>query len=149
MTKKIETLPKSRIAYVRQVGPYGFANIQAMQTLKKWTAENDLLSETSIVLEVSQDNLETTLPENCRDDACIVLSEDDQIDDFMSESELCGGNYAIYKVKHAMEDIQKAWGCIVSELSNSGYQIDDRPSFERYERKLVSNHQCEICVPIK
>ena len=31
MEMKVETLPKSRIAYIRNVGPYGYANKQTME----------------------------------------------------------------------------------------------------------------------
>lgn len=149
MNIKVETLPNYRIAYVRQVGPYGPANIQPMQKLKKWAAANNLFSKTSIILGISHDNPETTLPENCRYDAGIVISADYQIDKFVDESKLFGGKYAIFTVKHTAEDIQKAWSGIFSELSNYGYQIDDRPIIERYIVEMVSNHYCEICVPIK
>lgn len=146
---KIETLPKHRIAYVRQVGPYGLTNVQAMQKLKDWAAAKNLISQTSIILGISHDNPETTLPENCRYDAAIVISDDYQIDELVSESQLFGGKYAIYKVKHTAEDIQQAWSQIFPELFNHGYQIDDRPIFERYIGEMISNHYCEICVPIK
>lgn len=146
---KIETLPKHRIAYVRQVGPYGLTNVQVMGKLKDWAAAKNLISQTSIILGISHDNPETTLPENCRYDAAIVISDDYQIDEFVSESQLFGGKYAIYKVKHTAEDIQQAWSQIFPELSNHGYQIDDRPIFERYIGEMISNHYCELCVPIK
>ncbi|MGP7816557.1 AraC family transcriptional regulator [Niallia sp. 01092] len=149
MNIKIEVLPKYRIAYVQQVGPYGPANVQLMQKLKKWAAAKNLLSKTSIILGISHDNPETTLPNNCRYDAGIVISNDYQIDDFVGESEISGGKYAIFKVKHTAEDIQKAWSEIFYTLSNCGYQIDSRPIFERYIKEMVSNHYCEICVPIK
>ncbi len=149
MNIKFETLPKYRIAYVRQMGPYGPANVQTMKKLKKWAAAKKLLSKTSIILGISLDNPETTQPENCRYDAGIVISDDYQIDDFVSESELFGGKYTIFKVEHTPEDIQKAWSEIFSELPNYGYQIDARPIFERYIGEMVCDNYCEICVPIK
>ncbi|MFC7560727.1 hypothetical protein ACFQ5D_00200 [Paenibacillus farraposensis] len=51
----METLPNYRIAYVRQVGPYGPA-------------------ESAILLGIPQDNPQTTPPEKCRYDACIVIA---------------------------------------------------------------------------
>ncbi|TYR81464.1 DNA gyrase inhibitor [Priestia megaterium] len=149
MNIKIENVPKYRIAYVRQVGPYGPDNIQAMKKLKSWAKENNLLAETAIILGISQDNPETTSPENCRYDACIVISNDYQIDASVSESELSGGKYAICKVKHTAEDIQHAWTEIFSELLNNGYQIDSKPIFEKYIGEMVYSDYCEICVPIK
>ncbi|MGG0276753.1 AraC family transcriptional regulator [Bacillus rhizoplanae] len=148
MNIKVETLPKYRIAYVRQVGPYGPANIQAMEKLKKWAQEKNLV-KSAIILGIPQDNPETTLPENCRYDACIVISKDYEIDDSICESELSGGKYVICKVKHTAEDIQKAWAEIFPTLHNSGYQIDNKPILERYTSDMINNDYCEICVPVK
>ncbi|PEU16100.1 GyrI-like domain-containing protein [Bacillus sp. AFS019443] len=148
MNMKVETLPKYRIAYVRQVGPYGPANIQSMEKLKKWAEEKDLV-KSAIILGIPQDNPETTLPENCRYDACIVISKDYQIDDSICEGELSGGEYVIFKVKHTAEDIQKAWTEIFPALHNNGYQIDNKPILERYTSEMINNHYCEICVPVK
>lgn len=150
MNITVETLPKYRIAYVRQVGPYGPNNIQAMEKLKKWAVERKLLTETAILLGISQDNPETTLPENCRYDACIVISNDFHLeDDSIYEGELSGGKYVICKVKHTAEDIQKAWAEIFPALQNRGYQMDNRPIFERYIVGMLKNDYCEICVPVK
>ncbi|MEW9500314.1 AraC family transcriptional regulator [Jeotgalibacillus marinus] len=148
MNIKVETLPKYRIAYVRQVGPYGPANIQAMEKLKKWAEEKNLI-KSAIILGIPQDNPETTLPKNCRYDACIVISKDFQIDASICECELSGGKYFIYKVKHTAEDIQKAWAEIFPDLQNSGYQIDNKPILERYTNDMINNNYCEICVPVK
>ena len=149
MDIKIENVPKYRIAYMRQIGPYGPTNIQTMQKLKNWAKENKLFPKFSIILGISWDNPEITPPENCRYDAGIIISNDYKIDDSVEESELVGGKYAIFKVEHTAEDIQKAWSEIFSMLQNSDFQIDDRPIFERYIDEMVSNHFCEICVPIK
>ncbi|WNS77798.1 GyrI-like domain-containing protein [Domibacillus sp. DTU_2020_1001157_1_SI_ALB_TIR_016] len=67
----------------------------------------------------------------------------------VNEGEFFGGKYAIHEVKCTTEDIQKAWNNTFSELSNRSYQIDGRPGFERYIKKIISNSICEICVPIK
>ncbi|KAA6452200.1 AraC family transcriptional regulator [Bacillus swezeyi] len=149
MNMKVETLPKYRLAYVRQVGPYGPGNIQAMETLKKWAEQSHLLTESAIILGIPQDNPETTLPENCRYDACIVISNEYQMDHSICESELSGGKYVIRKVKHSAEDIQKAWTDIFLDLQNSGYHIDHKPILERYTGDMISSDYCEICVPVK
>ncbi|WP_327832784.1 GyrI-like domain-containing protein [Bacillus swezeyi] len=86
MNMKVDTLPNYRLSYVRQIGPYGPGNIQAMETLKKWAEQNHLLGESAIILGIPQDNPETTLPENCRYDACIVISNEYQIDHSIRET---------------------------------------------------------------
>jgi DNA gyrase inhibitor GyrI len=148
MKFKVETLPNYRIAYVRRVGPYGSANIEVMEELKKWAKEKNLF-ESSIIFAVPQDNPETTLPENCRYDACIVLSNDYQMDDSIYEGEISGGKYLVYEIKHTAEDIQKAYAEIFTAVQSTGYQIDNKPILERYTYDMVNNHYCEICVPIK
>ncbi|HZH63091.1 MAG TPA: GyrI-like domain-containing protein [Metabacillus sp.] len=148
MNIKVECLPKYRIAYMRQTGPYGPNNIHVMRRLKEWAKENKLLTESAIVLGISQDDPNTTVPESCRFDACIVISNDYQIDDFVSENELPGGEYAIFTVKHTAEDIQRAWTEIFTEISIRGYQIDSKPIFEKYIGEMVNSDYCEICVPI-
>lgn len=148
MNIKVETLPKYRLAYVRHVGPYGPVNIQTMEELKRWAAENDLLDQSAILLGIPQDNPETTLPEKCRYDACIVISEDYQIDDSIEECELSSGKYVIYKVRHTAEDIQKAWAEINQLFQDSGYQMDSKPIIERYTIEMINNHFCELCVPV-
>ncbi|MGE8207641.1 AraC family transcriptional regulator [Heyndrickxia sp. NPDC080065] len=148
MKFKVETLPNYRIAYMRRVGPYGPANIEVMEKLKKWAKEKNLL-ESAILLAIPQDNPEKTLPENCRYDACIVISKDYQLDDSICETELSSGKYAIFKVKHTAEDIQKAYTDIFPSLQSNGYQIDNKPIMERYTVDMVNNHYCEICVPVE
>ncbi|MGE7837440.1 AraC family transcriptional regulator [Viridibacillus arvi] len=146
MNFKVETLPNYRLAYVRRVGPYGSANIEVMEKLKKWAREKNL---SSIILAIQQDNPETTLPEDCRFDACIVISEDYHIEDSICEGELAGGKYLAYEVKHTAEDIREAYANIFIDLQMNGYQIDNKPILERYTEEMVNNHYCEICVPIK
>ncbi|MFP3919177.1 GyrI-like domain-containing protein, partial [Lysinibacillus telephonicus] len=130
MNFKIETIPNYRVAYMRRVGPYGNGNIEVWENFKKWAKEKNLLKSNTILLAVQQDNPETTLPENCRFDACIVISEDYQIDDSISENELPGGKYMIYEVKHTREDIQNAYSSIFPSIQKSGYQIENKPIFE-------------------
>ncbi|MBA4535967.1 GyrI-like domain-containing protein [Bacillus aquiflavi] len=151
MKFKVETLPNYRIAYMRRVGRYGPANIEVMEKLKKWAKEKNLL-KSAILLAIPQDNPETTLPKNCRFDACIVISKDhlmDGLDDSICEGDLPGGKYLIYEVKHTAQDIQKAYADIFPSLQSNGYKIDHKPIFERYIGDMINNPYCEICVPVK
>ncbi|MFT8322759.1 MAG: GyrI-like domain-containing protein [Bacillus sp. (in: firmicutes)] len=148
MKLKVEILPNYRIAYMRRVGPYGPANMEVMEKLKKWANEKDLLKSATLFA-IPHDNPEITPPEKCRFDACIVLSKEDQMDDSISKSELTSGKYLIYEVKHTAEDIHKAYAEIFQSLQSSGYQMDNKPIIERYTYEMVNNHCCEICVPVK
>lgn len=148
MNIEVEKLPDYRVAYVRRVGPYGPDNQQVMEKLKKWAAEKNLLNKSAIILGVPQDNPETTLSENCRYDACIVIPKDFQVDDSISEGKLLGGHYVICRMKHTAEEIQKTWSQVIPAILGSGLQIDNKPILERYTMEMINNNLCEICVPI-
>jgi len=146
----IENMPAYRIAYIRQIGPYGIKNEQTMEELKRWAGNNNLINDESIILGIAQDNPETTKPEKCRYDACVVVSNDDPVTGgYVMEGNLVGGKYTVFKIPHTAEAVQKAWIKIFPELLSLGYQIDDtRPIIERYDVRMVNNHLCEICVPV-
>ncbi len=148
MKFKVETFPNYPIAFMRRVGQYGSANIEVMEKLKKWAKEKNLL-ETAILFAIPQDNPETTLPDNCRFDACIVIPNDYQVDDSVLEGGLSGGKYIIYEVKHTADDIQKAYSDIFQSLQNNRYRMDNKPIMEKYIGDMVTNPFCQICVPVK
>lgn len=151
MNSKLEIIPSYQVAYIRQVGPYGPANGQAMEKLKQWAREKNLLTESAVILGIPQDNPEITPLENCRYDACIVLSKDYLVDtdDSINAGELPSGKYMVFEVKHTAADVQQAWKDIFVALQNQGYQMDSRPTLERYTGKAIVNHLCELCVPVK
>lgn len=154
MNVLIEEMAPYRTAYMRHIGPYGTANIQLMQKLKKWAVTRDLLTDSAIILGIAHDDPELTPPEHCRYDCAIALKEDYELESGMVEARLPGGKYAILSVEHTTKAIGKAWEEIFSLwLPDSGYQIDDRPIFERYmgtsSDVIMEPQNCEICIPVK
>jgi len=150
MNIEIENISFYRIAYIRQSGSYGQDNVQIMEKLKKWSKSNGLFNEQSIILGITHDNPKLVEPENCRYDTCLVISNDYCFsDNYISEGSILGGKYAVFKIRHTAEEVQKAWLAIFPELFNQGYQLDEtRPILERYKAEMVKNHYCEICVLI-
>lgn len=150
MDIQLEMVPEICIAFVRQKGPYGPDNVRAMEQLKQWAQEKQLLTESAILLGIPQDNPETTLPEDCRYDACICLPEGAPEDDAISYGKIPGGTYAIVTIKHTAEAIQKAWAELIPALFNSGHQLDlNRPVMERYIGEMINNHLCQLCFPVQ
>lgn len=151
MKIEIENIPFCRIAYIRQIGPYGQNNVQVMEKIKMWAKSNGLFTEQSIILGIAQDNPESVEPKNCRYDTCIVISNDYCInDDYVSEGNIIGGKYAVFRIEHTAEAVQKAWTAIFPELLNQNNHLDvTRPILERYRNEMVKDHYCEICVPIQ
>ncbi|MDL4840211.1 AraC family transcriptional regulator [Aquibacillus rhizosphaerae] len=143
MKCNIETIPNDRIAYVRRVGPYGPANIEVMERLKRWAKEKNLLHSATLFA-IPQDNPETTLPEKCRFDACIVISNDEQVDDSIHTTYLVGGKYLVFKVRHTAEAIQQAYAEIFPSLESNGYQMDHKPIMERYTSDMTKRFNTPI-----
>ncbi|SNY41219.1 DNA gyrase inhibitor GyrI [Orenia metallireducens] len=148
MKIRIEKIEGCKVAYLRQVGPYGSSNIKTMEKLKDWAQAQNLFNQDSIILGIAYDNPEITAPDNCRYDAAIVISKDYQVDDTVDVTELSGGLYATLKVKHTQKEIQKGWEQIFLELQATEYELDNRPTFERYTGEMIGNGYCEIYVPI-
>ncbi|MEC0370570.1 AraC family transcriptional regulator [Paenibacillus chibensis] len=156
MEMRVEGIPNYRLAYVRQTGPYCPGNVQAMEHLKRWAKAKGLLTESAILFGIPQDHPQTTLPEHCRYDACIVISEDtiitedDLMNDGVCESEFIGGDYVVFKIRHTAEAMQRAWADIFPAVHSLGYQVDNKPIVEKYTGyDLLHRNLCEICVPIK
>lgn len=62
---------------------------------------------------------------------------------------LDGGKYLVLRIPHTQEAVEKAWNENIPNLIQKGYRLDySRPIMERYRKKMVDNHSCEICVPI-
>jgi DNA gyrase inhibitor GyrI len=148
---RIEKMPSYRIAYIRQFGSYGTGNVETMEKLKNWAKSNGMFDDKSIILGIAHDNPETTKPENCRYDSCIVVSNDCYVNEgYVNLGDIVGGNYAVFIINHTAEAVQKAWIDIFPVLSKQGYQYDEtRPILERYIVEMVNNHYCEICVPVR
>lgn len=151
MEIRIENRPTSSIAFIRKIGPYGSHNVEAMESLKEWARSEHLLNEDSIIVGIPRDNPEQTMPENCRYDTCLLLDQSkNTVNADIQFTELPGGKYAILTIPHTAAAIQKAWQTLFSTIAVQRLKFDaDRPIFEEYRIKLVMNHKCEICIPIK
>lgn len=150
MSYHVQRIPNYRIAYLRQIGPYGPNNYKVMEQLKAWAEQNLLLTDTTILLGISLDNPQHTSPMRCRYDACIVIDKLFELNkaDTMSERTLDGGTYFVYTVKHTPEHIQQAWSEIMPLIHQEGYVIDEKPIIERYIGLMSDETYCELCVPI-
>lgn len=146
----IEQMPVQDIAFIRNVGPYGVDNYVTMEKIKQFAKDNNLFNEETIIFGISKDNPAVTKPEECRYDACIVVSKDfTTTEPNIQQGINQGGKYAVFIIDHTEEAVQKAWSEIFNEVSNKGYSIDlSRDIIERYSVKMINNHKCEICVPI-
>jgi len=150
MIYNVQRVPNYRITYLRQIGPYGPDNYKVMGQLKAWAKQNQLLTDTTILLGISLDNPQHVSSMHCRYDACIVIDELNELSmaDGMDERTLHGGTYFVYTVKHTPEHIKQAWSDIMPLIHQEGYVIDEKPIIERYIGLMNDETYCELCVPI-
>lgn len=148
MKMSVENFPQYHTVYMRRTGAYGPENYRLMAQLKDWVKDNGLWNNETTIFGITRDNPETTAPENCRYDVCLLVQEDFQ-DDGIQKGTIDGGKYAVFTVPHTSEAVGHFYTSLFAELSNAGHTFDDsRLIMERYINKLVEDGYCEFCVPI-
>ncbi len=144
----IEELPKSKIAYFRNLGEYGGKqNEQLMENFKNWAKLHGVF-DNSTILGIPQDNPEITPKEECRYDVCVVVNKDFNVKKPAHEGEFPGGKYAVFLLDHTKEAISEFWSNIFSEIKSNNLSIRQEPIIERYTSQMIDHHLCEILVPI-
>ncbi len=110
MKISIEEIPKSRIAYFRNVGEYGKnQNKELMESFKKWAQLNGVF-DNSTILGIPQDNPQVTPKEECRYDVCVVINKDFNVAKPTQVGKFTGGKYAVFVLDHTKEAVSKFWG---------------------------------------
>lgn len=161
MKVEIKNLPGYRLAYVRQIGPYGPALQQAWTQVTEWAGKNGLLGPQAAALGISWDNPELTPPERCRYDACVVLPEDFQADEQALARHGIGmqgldpGQYACYRRPTRMNEYFQAWSELLGVwLPQSGYECLGA-GFEYYHPPLSCDDNPDsavdvsFCIPVR
>ncbi|MFD1416702.1 AraC family transcriptional regulator [Oceanobacillus jeddahense] len=153
---KIEQISDLPIVYMRRTGAYGEENQQLMAAFKHWmtynnTSQDNLLTDSAIILGIIHDDPALVSPEACRYDTAMVLSAQQKIDDAcVQKGILQGGNYAVFTIDHTAEAMNRAWQVVFTELTEYDYQLDEaRPILERYTKSMLEKHVCEICLPVQ
>lgn len=151
MLSKLETIPTYQVVYIRHIGPYGSENIKTINKIKIWAQQQNLLDDDATILGIAQDNPSNTNSEDCRYDACLVISDEQRIAGCeIGQGSVTGGQYLVFEIEHTEEAVQKAWAGIFQELAKKHYQLDElRPIIERYKRQMIEKNSCEICVPVQ
>lgn len=145
-----ETILPSTVIYMRRTDKYGAENYTLMDTFKKWLKENNLYNEDTIIYAIPMDNPEKVEACHCRYDVCINQPSNSHfISNQVRYRELESGRYLIFLIPHTADAVQTAWKMCFGELNKLGYLLDtDRHIMERYKKKLVNEHLCELCIPI-
>ena len=152
----LRTLPDTRVAYLRQSGPYGPPIAGLWQRFMMWCGSQGLLHPHRPALYgISVDNPEVTAPEKCRYDACIAVASAFVPGGEIGLQTIPGGAYACAEFKGSADDVTAAWQWLCGEwIAASGYQFDDRPVFELYppeweQDPVTQTFHCLLCIPVR
>ncbi|MFH1138803.1 MAG: AraC family transcriptional regulator [Pseudomonadota bacterium] len=154
MKVELKTMPDCHVAYARNIGPYGPEGCRAAhRRLERWAEPRGFIPG-GLVIGVSWDNPSVTPPEKCRYDACVTVPEDARGEGEIATQVIPGGLCAMYRVRLSQDEFGRAWEQLMGEwLPQSGYQCDDRPTFEicLNDAETDPDHKWEvdICCPIK
>lgn len=145
-----EMIAPFSVIYMRRTGAYGPENHKLMERMKRWIKESGLYHEQTVILGISWDDPSVINAGKCRYDVGIVCEKQvpAYLDDIGRE-QMHGGCYVVFLIEHTVEAVQMAWKQCFSVLVDLGFTFDrTRPIMERYQKKLVDRHCCELCVPI-
>ena len=143
-----EMINETSVYYMRRIGAYGAENYVLMERMKDWLKEHELYREDTVIYAVPLDNPEITEASKCRYDVC-VADDGSTIGKELGRRCLEGGRYVVLRIAHTPEAVAQAWSEGLSVVEESGYRCDfSRPIMERYQKKLVDEHYCELCVPV-
>jgi len=154
----VSQLPETDVAYVRHVGPFAadpdlFERLYAR--LFRWAAPRGLVSYPLTTYCIYHDSPGITSDEQLRLSVGLPVPSTVETAGEVGRLRLAGGRYAVATVELGPTEFAAAWMWVFGRwLSESGYEPDDRPAFERYtaltgqamhgERQLVG-----ICVPVR
>lgn len=149
----LENIPSSQFLYMRRIGEYGPNNKILMEKFKSWLKDKSLFNDSTTIYSIALDDPNLVDGSKCRYD--VGLSNKDMPTSLDNEKNISirdfiGGKYLIFLIEHKQTYIENAWLEYSKVLRDKGFRQDiSRPIIERYQKKLVDYHLCELCVPIK
>ena len=156
MNVEIRTFPDTRVAFLRHVGPYGSPTIgQTWSRLYAWAGAHGLMQPRRKTYGISLDNPDITPPEQLRYDACIAVDANFRAQGEIGAQTIPGGRYACTEFNGTPDDFHGAWAAFFGGwLPDSGFECDDRPSFELYPEDFEPDPQtctfrCWLCMPVR
>ena len=153
----VESPPVS-VAYLRRHGSYG-PELTAfwVSTVTPGLAAAGLKGRS--LYGISHDDPDVVPAERCRYDACVHIEPGQAVADAAGglrafTAQLPGGRYAVASLTGDNAAINAAWRWLFRQwLPDSGWQLDDRPTFEHYPPRSLYDPatgriDCELLLPV-
>ena len=149
----IERIEKTRVAYLRYVGPYAgdaalFEGLYAR--LFAWTKPRGV--DTSVTYIMYHDDPAITEEQKLRMSICVPIADDIAVSGEMCEMTIGGCDYAVGSFVLAADEFGEAWKYMCEWFAGSGYQPANQPGFERYTEEGCDEKgrmKVDICMPVE
>ena len=153
----IEDIRPLKFAYIRNIGPYQGGEVLFGELYKKifrWAATHELVNDSTIVWNIYHDNPNITEDKKLRVMVAIPIMDSINPSGPVGTAKISGGKCGVCRFRLQRNEFAEAWAWMLSEwLVNSGYEWDNRESFERFhgEKVIDGNHffDVDICIPVK
>ncbi len=152
METEIKEMPSFFVAYSSVIGDYNKTAGKAWEKICKWAGPRGLLNHSTKYIGISFDNPDITASEKCRYYACVTVPKDTKVSGEISTLTIKSGKYIIAKFQGKGKDILSAYNMLCGkEIPRHGYQPDDNPSYEIYNKEpdAEGNFDMDICIPVK
>ena len=149
MDYELEVLTRSKIVYMRNIGPYGETeNFKLMSQFKKWITTNQLQEELNTfgILGIALDNPKEILPQNCRYDVTLYVTSNRKFTSGVKTRRFEGGNYVVFTIPHTTKSVQNFWGNLNHTIKKHQLRVREEPIIERFKKE---NGYCEFLLPIQ
>jgi len=145
------------VIYVRHVGAYaGLAQVfeGLFGRLYAFAGPRGLLGPNAETMCVYHDDPSVCDEEKLRVDACLTVPPDTVVSGEIGKMVVPGGKYAVGRFELGMDEYSLAWAAMSGGwLPESGYQFDDRVTFEIYRNNPEEHPEgkcvVDICIPVK
>lgn len=153
----IEDIRPFTFAYIRNIGPYQGGEVlfgDAYTRLLRWAAARELVNENTIAWHVYHDDPNITEDKKLRVMVGIPVMDSVEPSGPVGITKIPGGRCGVCRFLLKRDEFAGAWTWMFSHwLVNSGYEWDNRESFERChgEKIINGNHffDVDICIPVK
>jgi len=150
---RIEPLTELRVAYIRNVGPYGLSpTLKTLQRVTRWARSRRLL-EAAQVLGIPWHNPRVTPAEELWYDACVSVPERFESDHpSISVQVIPAGSYLVRECRAEDGDLETPWQEFLAWYEKSEWEMSDGPCFEVYRNGCYSdptgNWEMALHIPI-
>ena len=134
MKVRVVKYPRTRVAYIRHVGPYQEV-APTWQKLCAWAGPRNLLTPDAVFLGICHDDPEVTEPDKIRCDASVALPEgvEVEIEGEVGQQEIGGGEYAVATHEGPYSTLMQTYAYICGQWApNAKREIRSAPSYEHY-----------------